>query len=268
MDLLGTGARSTIWRVRNRRTSHLYALKRVFKQPGDDNRFINQALNEFRVARHFDHPAIRRYERLKKLRRWRSIRGLHLFMELCEGSDCQANRPTEMGRIVKVFLQVAHALAHIRARGYVHADIKPNNIIVAKEGTVKIIDFGQSCLIGTVKERIQGTPDFIAPEQVHRRPLDGRTDVFNFGAALYWTLTAQPIPTVLPKKTDSIQFIGDLSVTPPDEVNPDVPPALGKLVLDCIEPNPSRRPQSVRELISRLDMVEHTLARGDGPAAE
>jgi len=65
MDLLGVGARSTIWRVRHRRTSNLYALKRVYREVVDDSRFINQALNEFRVARHFDHPAIRRYERLK-----------------------------------------------------------------------------------------------------------------------------------------------------------------------------------------------------------
>ena len=265
MDLLGVGARSTIWRVRHRRTSNLYALKRVYREVVDDSRFINQALNEFRVARHFDHPAIRRYERLKKMRRWRTIRELHLFMELCEGMDCQNNRPTEMDAIVSIFLQVADALAHIRARGYVHADIKPNNIIVAKDGTVKIIDFGQSCRIGTVKERIQGTPDFIAPEQVHRRPLDARTDVFNFGAALYWTLTAQPIPTVLPKKTGGIQLIGDKNIPPPEELNPDVPPGLGNLVMGCIDLNPARRPQSVRELISRLEVIAHTLARASGP---
>jgi len=89
--------------------------------------------------------------------------------------------------------------------------------------------------------------------------------VFNFGAALYWTLTAQPIPTVLPKKTGGIQLIGDMNIPPPEELNPDVSPGLDKLVRDCIELNPARRPQSVRELISRLEVIQHTLARANGP---
>ena len=70
----------------------------------------------------------------------------------------------------------------MNSRGYVHADTKPNNIIVSAKGTVKIIDLGQSCPLGTIKERIQGTPDFIAPEQVNRRPLARRVRPYVIGA--------------------------------------------------------------------------------------
>ena len=81
--------------------------------------------------------------------------------------------------------------------GYVHCDIKPNNILRNDKGEVKVIDFGQSCKIGTVKERIQGTPDYIAPEQVARRPITVQTDVFNLGATLYWALTGKAHPDAL-----------------------------------------------------------------------
>lgn len=268
VEYLGSGARSTIWRVRDRRANRVRALKRVTKQPGDDNRFLAQAINESNVSSRFDHPIIRKCYSMRRVRRWFRLEELHLLMELCEGTSCQANRPIGLSKVVTIFHAVAEGLAHVHARGFIHADIKPNNIIVAEDGTVKIIDFGQSCPIGTVKERIQGTPDFIAPEQVHCRPLDVRTDVFNFGATLYWTVTGQPIPTILPRRSDGIQLVTDMQVVPPAELNPEVSPGLARLVLDCIEPQLSRRLGSMRDVIARLDLVAHTLNRAGTAKSE
>ncbi len=261
LEYLGSGARSTIWRLRNNKTGQFCALKRVVRHTGDDNRYFDQAINEFRVAVHFDHPAIRKYHRIRKVRGLFKLQELHLLMELCPGNSCQSDRPADIRRTTRIFLTVAEALIHIHSRWFVHADIKPNNIIAAADGAVKIIDFGQSCPVGTVKERIQGTPDFIAPEQVYRRPLDGRTDVFNFGASLYWTLTGQAIPTILPKKTDCIQLRNDLHVKPPEELNSDVPASLSRLVMDCIESNPIRRPQTAKDVFIRLDLIAHAINR-------
>jgi serine/threonine-protein kinase len=261
VEYLGSGARSTIWSVRDRRTNRLVALKRIFKQGGDDGRFLDQALNEYHVASQFDHPNLRKYYRLRRVRQWLRVVELHLIMELCPGQSCQARRPEGLDETVRVMMATAEALCHMHAQGFVHADMKPNNLIVADDGTVKIIDFGQSCPIGTIKPRIQGTPDFIAPEQVHRRPLDGRTDIFNLGATLYWILTGQPIPTILPKSDDAIQLVAEMKVRRPEDINPQVPPVLSRLVLDCIEPTPSRRVGSMKEVLSRLDLVAHTLGR-------
>jgi len=138
--------------------------------------------------------------------------------------------------------------------------MKPNNIIVGQDGKVKIIDLGQSCPVGTLKERIQGTPDFIAPEQVHRRPLDSRTDVYNFGATLYWTLTGNAIPTVLPKQR-SMHFKSDMHVIPPERFNSQVTPSLSKLVTDCVEMQPSQRPESMSAVAARLSLIAHTTSR-------
>lgn len=264
VQFLGTGARSTIWQLRETRTGKLAALKRTVKRESNDYRYLEQAVREYEVGRQLDHPVIRKVYQLRKVRWFFSLREVRVLMEYCEGKTIQEKRPETVLETVRIFREVAEGMAYMNARGFVHADLKPNNIVVATTGGVKIIDFGQSCTVGTVKERIQGTPDYIAPEQVHRRPLDARTDVFNFGATLYWTLTGRPIPTVLPEQ-NSVLPAQNLVATPADQLNPDVPLGLAKLVTDCIEPKPADRPAGMAEVASRLDLILHTLERPARP---
>ena len=266
MQFLGNGARSTIWQIRDRETSEFFTLKRVVRRDPSDYRFLEQAANEYRIASLLDHPSLRRVVRMRRIKKWLSLREIHLVMEYCDGKTLQEQRGDSVAETVRIFITVGEALAYMNAKGYVHADIKPNNIIVADDGSVKIIDMGQSCRVGTVKERIQGTPDFIAPEQVHRRPLDGRTDVFNFAAAMYWTLTGRAIPTALPKNGPGM-LLADMTIVPPDEVNPDVPAPLSKLIYDCIELQPSRRVASMQDVVSRLGLIAHKIER-DGQSQE
>ena len=268
MQFLGSGARSTIWQVRERHSSNLFALKRVVKRQAADARFLQQAVNEHDVASHLDHPTIRRILRIRRTKKWLRVREIHLIMELCQGQNVQAERPKDITEVIRIFVQVGEALVHMNGRGYVQADMKPNNILVAPDGVVKIIDLGQSCPIGTIKERIQGTPDFIAPEQVHRQPLNARTDVYNFGAAVYWTLTGKPIPTVLPKK-GGYNLVSDNSVSPPEELNPKVPASLSNLVTHCIRMNAANRPSSMTDVVSRLNVISASMSRvrgGQAPA--
>ena len=254
VQYLGSGARSTIWEVRNSKTGETFALKRVVKHQHSDVRFLDQATNEYTVGSHFNHPRVRRVFRLRRVKKWLSVQELHLFMEFCVGVSLQESRPTDVREVVRIFQEAAEGLAHINTCGYVHADMKPNNIIVAPDGGVKIIDLGQSCPMGTVKKRIQGTPDFIAPEQVGRLPLDARTDVFNFGAAMYWTLSGTAISTAIPKRNVGA-FKNDDPPATLEELNPDVPAPLSKMIADCIVANPSRRPDSMNAIIPRLDLI-------------
>ena len=260
IQFLGSGARSTIWEVRNIATDEVVAIKRVVKRTSEDTRFLDQAINEYEVGSQFNHPAIRKILELQRVRRWMSIKEVRVVMEYAQGQSIQQSRPTSVPEAVRIFLEVGEALGHMNAKGFVHADTKPNNIIVSKDQTVKVIDFGQSCPIGTVKARIQGTPDFIAPEQVHRRPLDGRTDVFNFGATLYWTLAGRPIPTVLPKE-GSLTLKNGQRIPPVEQFNPDVPKLLSKLIADCVELNPVQRPTSMNEVVSRLTLISRQMGR-------
>ncbi len=249
--VIGTGAGSIIWEVRDAATGELCALKRVVKNNGD-TRFIHQVLNEYETSRAVDHPAIRKVYSLRKLRRLFSVHEIHMVMELCPGRSVQDNPPKDVAEACEIFFQVAHAMHRLNEAGYVHADMKPNNIIVDKNNNVKIIDLGQCCRIGTIKQRIQGTPDFIAPEQVHRQPLDERTDVYNFGASLYWALTRKNVPTVLPQQN---MLKMPSAIIHPNQIKEDVPPLLNRLVMDCVQLEPPHRPKNMQEIVTRLGIV-------------
>jgi eukaryotic-like serine/threonine-protein kinase len=269
MQYLGSGAKSTIWNIRESRTGTLYVLKRVVKQHPSDDRFLEQARNEHAVAVQLNHPNLRRSVQLIQVRRWLRLHEIRLIMEYCPGLSVQQDRPTDVPKVLDIFIRVADALNYMHRSGFLHTDMKPNNIIVSPEGEVKVIDLGHSCQVGTVKDRIQGTPDYIAPEQVNRRPLDARTDVFNFGASLYWTLTGQAINTVIPKRSDSIVLKSELDLKPVTDLNPQVPPALASLVADCVAFNPTQRPPSMQPVQTKLELIRTQYRRrGEGVAGD
>lgn len=260
MHFLGNGAGSVIWQIKDRRTDEIRALKRVVCRETSDRRFLQQIENEYEVASHLDHPTLRKVYQIQRMRKWLVVKEIRLVMECCAGKTLQEKRPSDVGTIVRIFREVAGGLEHMHSRGYIHADMKPNNILRDEDGTIKIIDLGQSCQIGTVKDRIQGTPDFIAPEQVKRMPLDVRTDIFNFTAALYWTLTGRAIPTVIPPKGFATMK-SKHQLIPPEELNPDVPSSLSKLIVDCVAYSPHNRPETMSEVRSRLNLVDITIKK-------
>jgi serine/threonine-protein kinase len=268
LEYLGNGARSSIWKVRDLETHEEYALKRVKRSSHNDSRFIKQVESELLVGQSMEHPAIRRVHELRRVRRWLRLAEVHLLMEYCPGQTVQQTPPESVEDAVRIFLRVADGLAYMNAQGWVHADTKPNNILVGPDGSVKIIDLGQSCSIGTVKKRIQGTPDFIAPEQVQRRPLDGRTDVYNFGATFYWALIRKPIPTILPRKQEGGTFLKDLKLIPPHEADERVPRSLSRLIMDCVHLQPTQRVSTMKEVRSRLDLIGLALQRANGRVVE
>jgi len=160
--------------------------------------------------------------------------------------------------VLLVFRMVASGLNAMHQAGYIHCDVKPNNILINKSGLIKIIDLGQSCRSGTTKQRIQGTPDYIAPEQVKRKPLNPRTDVFNLGATMYWALTGHNIPTLIPKK-DKFGFAIRQERKAPTQIKPKIPEEVSKLVMDCCEDELKDRPDNMMTVISRLDIMIHNL---------
>ncbi len=253
--ILGHGAASTIWEVKCIETGRTFAVKRVCRASKSDQRFVDQIKNEYQIASKISHSNIRKVYNLRIVRRLFVVSEVHMLMEYCPGVSVADNRPTDILEACGIFAQVANAMQAMNEAGFVHADMKPNNIIVDDNGNAKIIDLGQCCPIGTIKKRIQGTPDYIAPEQVRRFPLDARTDVYNFGASLYWTLTGKPIPTILAKPGSMTVPGQNAMATPPEKLNADVPPLLSRLILDCIRLQPVERPASMREVSMRLGLI-------------
>ena len=139
------------------------------------------------------------------------------------------------------------------------------NVLVGDD-LVKVIDLGQACEIGTRKSRIQGTPGYIAPEQAARRRITERTDVYNFGATMYWTLARRVIPTVLPPRRIEGPGTGPVDparVPPPeplDEVVPGVPKSLAELVEGCVRISRGDRPATMRPVIEGLLRIQRELS--------
>jgi len=265
---LGYGARSTIYAVSEKETKQVYALKRVVRRSAEDDRFLDQAEQEYNISTQFDHPVLRKSYRLIKRRKLLKVTELYLVMDLFDGTSLDAHRPSNLSALLRIFCQVAQGLAALHRLGFVHADIKPNNILVNERYEVKIIDFGQSCPIGTIKTRIQGTPDYIAPEQVGRGPLTPATDVFNLGATLYWCVTDRHIPTLIPKKRDPLEPKPERKLIPPHELNPLVPVALSRLITDCVQNRPSHRPRDMADVYSRLELALSVARTSDSIAPE
>jgi serine/threonine-protein kinase len=257
LGTLGYGARSTIYAVHDK-DARQFALKRVVRNNAQDQRYLDQAEAEYEIARRFTHPNLRRIYKLFRQRRLIRVTEIFVLMELVEGTTMEQYRTRDMLSLCRMFQQVAMALHEMHEGGYVHCDIKPNNIIVTADDMVKIIDFGQSCPIGTVKERIQGTPDYIAPEQVKRKQITPATDVFNLGATFYWMLTHRHVPTMIPKhphRVGGVHLDNEEACPPPRDVNPHVPPALSSLVMNCIATDPLDRPHNMLQLHERLELA-------------
>ena len=263
MATLGRGAGSIIYAVRGR-DQHAYALKKVVKSTPSDQRFLDQAVLEHDVASGFNHPALRRSYKLFRQRKVLRTTEIIVLMEMVDGFTLEHFNNSDIALVCRIFQKATQGLAAMHQGRYVHADIKPNNLLLTDQQEVKIIDFGQSCLVGTVKERIQGTPDYIAPEQVLRREITPQTDVFNLGATMYWLLTRQHVPTLIPKDKLQVGIRPPDHCPPPHEINDKVPPALSSLIVDCTKIEPKYRPETMQKVHDRLDLAIDQLERNSG----
>jgi len=258
---LGEGARSTIYAVYDPILKHLYALKHVIRKEDKDQRFIDQVKAEYEVSHNFTHPNLRKSFELKIIKAMLiKDKEAFLVMEMFEGKALDEKLPSDLVAVLDIFIQAAEGLKVMHQMGYVHCDIKPNNILRNEFGNVKVIDFGQSCKIGTVKERIQGTPDYIAPEQVARKPVTPQTDVFNLGATMYWAMAGKTIPTLYTvNKQGQNSFLLDTRIDTPQQLNPKLPAMLSNLIMECVSSSPSKRPPGMEEVIQRLELAKHIL---------
>ena len=253
---LGTGAGSSILLIRCKDLGGEYALKVVKRQDADDDIYVNQAIHEFDAATRLHNPSVLKIYDCRVKKKWFKVEGVELLMEYVDGhalDDCACNA---IDQLVLVFINVASALSHMHRRGVYHGDLKPSNIMLSRAGQVKVIDFGTAWIKGQPKDRVQGTPQYMAPEQATERVVDSRTDLYNFGATMYRMFTGEYANLGIP----AIGGILDAHARKaPIALRPDLPGTLNETIVRCLETSPDRRPAGFHEVKDQLVAVARHL---------
>jgi serine/threonine protein kinase len=258
LGTLGKGAHSSILHIHRSADGRNYALKVVTIGGPKELKFLEQARHEFRVAQMLDHKNLIKVYALETNKDWLfRIRKVHLLIEYVNGKTLDACPPLPLPKLVQVFKCAADGIVHMHRRKVYHADLKPNNIMLSRAGDVKIIDFGLATIQGEGKGRIQGTPEYIAPEQAKHKIVSERTDIYNFGATMYRMVTFRLPPSTLAQEgglpIDGKTFARMFK--PVQEFSPQAPPELCDLIHRCLSFDANKRPERMSEVQSVLDVL-------------
>jgi serine/threonine-protein kinase len=251
---LGEGAGSKIFLISDKTSGgRRYALKIIRKQEPEDEVYIQQARTEYEASQKLNHPAIAKIYDFRQRKSWFKVTGCELLMEYVDGKSLDEVEAPQLGQLVLIFAQVASALSHMHRRGVFHGDLKPHNIMLSKNGQVKLIDFGTAWIRGQDKNRVQGTPQYMAPEQAVEKVVNDKTDVYNLGATMYRMFTGQFVQRDIPK-------VGtERKVTLPTKYNPRIPAELSTLMVSCLQSDPEKRPAGMFEVRDQLSKIAKQL---------
>ncbi|MCP4591328.1 MAG: serine/threonine protein kinase [bacterium] len=270
LDKIGVGAGSVLYKARCVTTGTLYSVKHVKMRAPEDQGFINQLKDEYTTGSALDHPVLRKVYELRYIRRRLRVHGALLFMEYIDGLTFKDPKfCADLPDLLELFARAADGLHAMHKGGFVHADLKPGNMLLTADGEVKLIDFGQSCPMHTAKSRVQGTVDYMAPEQVARDVLGQRTDVFGLGAALHRIVTGKPIVTDMNKNV-SVHTQANLGKRAEELSAPTMeglPVCFIRLIQDACNPEQKKRPKDMREMRQRLLTARTILESRNGNGA-
>ena len=275
---IGAGARSIVYRARHVRSGRTVAIKCVEKVDEDSLKPLRHMANEYRnwkaLAKAADRegqplPNLVKFHALLNERSLFRLQARYLVMDYIRGRTLDDYADYTMHRLIHLFTQVCHVLHFMHTYGFVHADLKPNNIIVDGRGEATVIDLGFSCPVGAKCSSIKGTLDYIAPEQTNGGVLTAATDVYNLGAAMYRVFTGRPIKNLTIDSGMAAFSAGHvIKATPAHQLNPYVPRDLSALIDDCIQRRPSKRPSSALDVALRLKELALVMAHREGPLAK
>jgi serine/threonine protein kinase len=258
---LGAGAHSSILHVRREEDLKEYALKVVTVDGPEDKKFLDQAEHEFRVGQMLGHPNLVKVYCLELekggLFGLGAVKKAKLLLEFVPGQTLDKAKLIRPAKLLRIFQQVAAGLGHMHRRGVLHADLKPNNVMLGRGNAVKILDYGLAWIKGEPKDRVQGTPEYMAPETASHKLINERTDIYNFGATMYRLTTFQLPPSVLPPmegvKVKEKDYLAQLK--PVKELAPNTPDGLAALIHQCLAFDANKRPASAADIEAALDAL-------------
>ena len=249
LDSLGEGGMGLVYRVRDRETNEILALKLLRPEIARDPAMMERFKDEIRLTRRITHKNVCRiydFNRVDDL--------AYITMEYVDGESLrtylQRAGKLSMERVVDLARQMAAGLGEAHAQGVVHRDLKPDNVILARDGLVKLMDFGIARALegnSTTTQTVIGTPGYMAPEQSQGKSIDQRTDLYALGLILYECLTGRRAFAGVTPVEVALKQIKERPV-PPRQLLSSTPLHLEAVVMRCLEKEPSRRFASAAEL--------------------
>ena len=255
LECIGTGGMAVVYKARDHRLNRLVAIKILKPELANDADFRRRFHDESQAVAMLSHANIVSVYDVSN-----SDGMNYIVMELIDGltlKQYMQRRGTPLNwREAQHFItQIMRALSHAHGRGIIHRDIKPHNIMVLRDGSVKVTDFGiaqlASAAQNTMTQEAIGSVHYISPEQAKGSHVDCRTDIYSAGVVLYEMLTGR-----LPFEGDTpvavaIQHIKSIPV-PPCDLNPEVPRALEAITMKAMAPELNQRYGSAEEMLDDL----------------
>jgi eukaryotic-like serine/threonine-protein kinase len=255
---LGAGGMGQVYQVRHTISNRTEAMKILAPGRAVSEELVARFLREIQLLASLHHPNITEFHTA-----FRHNGELIMIMEFVEGHTLSAKLssvPMTLATGLNYIQQVLSGLAYAHERSIVHRDVKPSNIMISRDGHVKLLDFGLALPIldpqFTRSGMILGSLPFMSPEQVLGKQLDARSDVYAVGVTLYQLLTGR-----LPFQAANEYEIASahLKSSPPDPIaiNPNIPVRLSKIVLKALSKPPDDRFQTAKEFLDSISLL-HT----------
>jgi serine/threonine protein kinase len=245
-SIIGRGGMALVYRARDLERGDVVAVKVLADNLAADPELRRRFAREALLAERLSHPNV-----VRVLGHGETDNRAYIVLEYVDGRSLadELERAGRLppGRVIELGAQAAAGLAHAHAQGLVHRDVKPHNLLLTNDGTLKVSDFGIARLVdGTQLTQIGtvlGTATYIAPEQAAGEETTGAADVYALGAVMYELLTAEPPYRASTfAELDACRRDGDPA--PPSTLAPNVPTELDSLVLCCLLADPALRPSA------------------------
>ena len=256
LELIGVGGMAKVYKARCHRLNRLVAVKILRDDLSQGADFRRRFHDESQAVAMLSHPNIMAVYDVS-----RSSDLEYIVMELIDGITLKQymqkkNNKLNWREALHFITQIVKALGHAHSRGIIHRDIKPHNVMVLRDGSVKVTDFGIARLASaghsTLTQETLGSVHYISPEQARGSHIDARSDLYSAGVVLYEMITGR-----LPFEGDSpvsvaIQHINSIPLSP-RELNEDIPEALEAITMKAMAPNPDKRYASADAMLADLE---------------